>query len=66
MSVHQTIKTLLEAAKLTVSDEEIEKFADIYPLLRAQADGLDLPHLETESPAVAFDPTVGYPELHLG
>jgi hypothetical protein len=52
------VKVLLETAGITVSDEEFEKFTDSYPVLRAQADGLYLPHLEAEEPAVSFDPTV--------
>jgi hypothetical protein len=54
-----TVKVLLDAANLTVSDEEFEKFADLYPDLRANADGLYLPELDLEEPAVSFDPTAG-------
>lgn len=51
------VRTLLEAAKLTVSEEELAKFTESYPILRSQADGLYLPHLEAEEPALSFDPT---------
>lgn len=61
MSTDTTMRVLLETAKLTVSDEEFGKLVDVYPVMRAQADGLYLPHLENESPAVSFDPTVDYP-----
>lgn len=60
MSADATMKVLLETAKLTVSEEEFEKFVDIYPVLREQADALYMPHLEDEAPAVSFDPTVDY------
>jgi hypothetical protein len=60
MPADTAMKVLLETAKVTVSEEEFEKFVDIYPVLRAQADGLYLPHLEDEAPAVSFDPTVDY------
>jgi hypothetical protein len=51
------VKALLDTACLTVSDEEFAKFVESYPVLRAQADSLYLPHLDAEEPAVAFDPT---------
>ena len=43
-----------------MSDEEFLGFVKVYPALRAQADGLYLPELEPEAPAIGFDPTVGY------
>ena len=55
-----TVKVLLDAAQLKVSDEEFLAFAQVYPALRAQADGLYLAELEPESPAISFDPTVDY------
>jgi hypothetical protein len=54
-----TVKVLLEAAQLKVSDEEFERFVKVYPELRAQADALYMPELEHEAPALAFDPTAG-------
>jgi hypothetical protein len=51
------VKVLLENANLTVSDEEFAKFTESYPILRSQADGLYLPHLDAEELAVSFDPT---------
>jgi hypothetical protein len=53
------VKVLLDAANIGVSDEEFEMFTESYPVLRAQADGLYLPHLEAEDPALSFDPTAG-------
>lgn len=50
------VKMLLETASLTVSDEEFTIFIESYPILRSQADGLYLPHLDAEEPAVSFDP----------
>lgn len=52
-----TVKILLDAAQLTVSDQEFARFTSLYPSLRAQADALYLPGLDAESPALAFDPT---------
>lgn len=54
------VRALLDAAQLTVSDEEFERFVAIYPIMRAQADALYLPELESEAPCLHFDPTVGY------
>lgn len=53
-----TVKALLDAAGLTVSDEEFERFVAVYPTLRAQADALYLRELDAEDPALSFDPTV--------
>jgi hypothetical protein len=49
---------LLTTANLTVSDQEFEKFTQSYLVLRNQADGLYLPDLDPEEPALSFDPTV--------
>ena len=50
------VKVLLETANLTVSDEEFAIFTESYPILRSQADGLYMPHLDPEGPALSFDP----------
>lgn len=50
------VNILLETANLTVSEEEFAIFTESYPILRSQADGLYLPHLDPEAPAVSFDP----------
>ena len=53
-----TVKALLDAAGLKVSDEEFLRFATVYPTVRAQADALYLRELDDEDPALGFDPTV--------
>jgi hypothetical protein len=57
VTTENTVRTLLEAASITIPDEEITALAKTYPALRAQADGLYLPELEFIDPAVDFDPT---------
>jgi hypothetical protein len=54
------VRSLLGAARLTVSADELAGFATMYPTLRAQADALYSPAFEPEAPALHFDPTVGY------
>jgi hypothetical protein len=54
------VRSLLDAAQLTVSDDEFLRFAQVYPIMRAQADALYMVELEPEAPALHFDPTVGY------
>jgi hypothetical protein len=53
----ETVKALLAAAQLTVSDDELERFVAVYPTMRAQADSLYLPHLKDEELALGFDPS---------
>ena len=50
-----SVKALLEAAQLTVTDEEFELFVKTYPDLRAGADGMYLPEVRYEEPALNFD-----------
>lgn len=57
MTAENTVRTLLDAAHITVPDEEIEALVKTYPALRTQADGLYLPELEFVDPAVDFNPT---------
>lgn len=52
-----TVKALLDAAGLEVSDEEFLRFANVYPTIRAQADALYLRELDGEDPALSYDPT---------
>lgn len=54
-----TVKVLLDAAHLRVSDEELQRFVDVYPIMRAQADALYMPELAPECPALEFDATAG-------
>jgi hypothetical protein len=51
-----TVRILLEAAQLTVSEEEFARYVADYPVVRAAADSLYLPELESVSPALDFDP----------
>jgi hypothetical protein len=55
-----TVRVLLDAAHLSVSGEEFDRFVSVYPGLRAQADALYLADMEAECPAVAFDPTATF------
>ena len=55
-----TVRALLDAASLTVSDDEFERFVAVYPTLRAQADGLYLEEFRDEDPAIGFDPAAPY------
>ena len=54
--VETTVKALLDAAQLKVSDEELEMFVRIYPALRQGADGLYIAETRYEDPALIFDP----------
>lgn len=56
-SAEETVRALLSAANITVSESEFADFVKVYPALRAQADGLYLPELEFTDPAIDFDPT---------
>ena len=57
--VETTVKALLDAAQLKVSDEELELFVRVYPGLRAGADSLYIPETRYEDPALIFDPSWG-------
>jgi hypothetical protein len=50
-----TVRALLEAAQLKISDAEFELFVKIYPELRAGADAMYLPEVRYEEPALNFD-----------
>jgi hypothetical protein len=53
--VQTTVKALLDAAQLTMSDEEFELFVKTYPTLREGADNLYIPETRYEDPALIFD-----------
>lgn len=55
--VSATVRFLLDAAGLTISDEEFAGLVRVYPDLRAQADALNGPEFQIEAPAPIFDPT---------
>lgn len=54
--VETTVKALLDAAKLQVSEEEFQLFVRIYRPMRAGADGLYIPETRNEDPALIFNP----------
>ena len=53
--VATTVKTLIDAARLHMSDEEFDLFVRIYPPMRAGADGMYIPETRYEDPALIFD-----------
>jgi len=53
--IETTVKALLDAAQLTVSDEEFQMFAKVYPAMRAGADAMYIPETRYEDPALIFD-----------
>lgn len=55
----QIVSDVLATAQLTVSPEEKAQMIKDYPTIRAGADALYLPDLESVEPAVQFDPA-GY------
>ena len=55
------VTALLSAAQLSISDEEKQQIVKDYPLLRAGADALYLPELESYEPALKFNPLEFYP-----
>ncbi len=50
-----TVKVLLDAAQLKMSDDEFQLFVKTYPTLRAGADSLYLPEARNEEPSLKFD-----------
>jgi len=55
-----TVADLLARAGLVVADSEFERFVRVYPLLRAQADGLYASEFAGEDLALGFDPSIGF------
>lgn len=53
--VRNTVKVLLDAAQLRMSDEEFELFVKSYPALREGADSLYIPETRYEDPALIFE-----------
>lgn len=51
------VRFLLDAAGLTMSDEEVAGLVRLYPDLRAQADALNGAAFQNEVPAPTFDPS---------
>lgn len=54
--VRATVSAMVEAAGLPVSDEELDKFVEVYPTLRAAADSLFIEEVRYEEPALVFNP----------
>jgi hypothetical protein len=50
-----TVKALLDAAQLKMSDEEFKLFVKIYPAMRSGADGMYIPETRYEDPALIYD-----------
>ncbi len=55
-NVEATVRALLDAAGLPVSDEEFDTFVSVYPTLREAADRLYLEEVRDEEPALIFTP----------
>jgi hypothetical protein len=53
--VRTTVKALLDAAQLRMSDEEFELFVRTYPTMRAGADSMYIPETRYEDPALIYD-----------
>lgn len=53
--VSTTVKALLDAAQLTMNEDEFELFVKTYPALRQGADSLYIPETRYEDPALIFD-----------
>lgn len=50
-----TVRVLLGAAGLSLTDEQVDLYARIYPKLRAAADSLySIPEVRYEQPAVIY------------
>jgi len=54
------VGVLLAAAGITPSPDEVERFVRIYPVLRAQADGMYAAAFSGEALALGYDPTIGF------
>lgn len=54
--VTAAVKSMLEAAGISCSDEEFEAFVKAYPMLRAGADSLYIEEVRYEEPALIFSP----------
>jgi hypothetical protein len=53
--VETTVRGLLAAGGLSLTDTQVEKFVRVYPTLRAAADRLwDIPEIRYEQPAVVY------------
>ena len=55
-NVEATVRALLDAAGLPVSDEEFASLVEAYPTMRAAADALYIEEARYEEPALIFTP----------
>lgn len=55
-NVEATVRALVDAAGLPVSDEEFQSLVDGYPTLRELADRLYIEEVRYEEPALIFTP----------
>ncbi len=55
-NVEATVRALIDAAGLPLSDEEFESLVEGYPTLREQADRLFIEEVRYEEPALIFAP----------
>ena len=55
--VPTTVRSLLDAAQLKMSDEEFQLFVRMYPALRTGADSMYFAETRYEEPALVFDPS---------
>ena len=55
--VPTTVKALLDAAQIKMSEQEFDLFVRIYPAMRAGADSMYIPETRYEDPALIFDPS---------
>ena len=55
-NVEVTVRALIDAAGLPLSDEEFESLVEGYPTLREQADRLFIEEVRYEEPALIFTP----------
>jgi len=55
--VPTTVRSLLDAAQLKMSEEEFQLFVRMYPALRTGADNMYIAETRYEEPALVFDPS---------
>lgn len=55
-NVEATVRALIDAAGLPVSDEEFQSLVDGYPTLRELTDSLYIEEVRYEEPALIFTP----------
>ena len=53
-----TVRALLKAGGLNLTEEQIAHYVKVYPILRAGADSIYIPEARYESPALIFSAKV--------